>query len=242
MSNLLRDPIWNGIAAILAITSIILTITFFFKQWKRKSLAYFIATEAPLFEQNDSVKGNLQITYAGRNVTDLYLLVLKITNDGSVPIRLSDFEKPIEFSFGESEIIQAQITAKRPKNLTPNLQVEINKLIIRPMLLNPKDTFVIQTIFTQYSGEIYPKIRIVGVRDIEMRLAEKFTKKLLPYILPTIPLVLLNSFLTLISFLMPKSNWSLLFGIVGSIGMILILVYIVDVVRRVKFISEQKYP
>ena len=115
----------------------------------------------------EEIKGRIQITFEGKPIQNLSLLVLRIVNDGTIPVTSSDFEEPLSFSFGDDAIIlSAEITDVVPRTLKPTLDVDKNHIVLRPLLLNSRDTVSIKLLFTQYAGSIQPYGRIVGVNEV----------------------------------------------------------------------------
>src|ERR1043165_6643468 len=90
-----RDPIWQfrgvWVAAVLALLSIGASYHIYNLQRTQKAVSYAIISYGPLVTVKDDVHGRLRISFDGRNVSDVQLVILKVTNTGNVPIEKSDF-------------------------------------------------------------------------------------------------------------------------------------------------------
>ncbi len=121
MTQLLRDNIWQFIFSLLSIG---LAVYFYLRQRQRKSLSYRVLAKTPLVIVSESVKDRLRVTYDRRPVVEPYLVLLKIVNDGNVPITRGDFETPLSFSLGEmTSIPSVEFADSSPKTLRPTLEV-----------------------------------------------------------------------------------------------------------------------
>jgi len=126
-----------------------------------------VLAATPLLTVNEELKGKIQVTFEGTPVQNVHLVLLKILNNGNVPIASSDFELPLSFSFGEkSRILSAQVTDTKPKSLKPILEVEPQQIMLQPTLLNSGDTITVKLLFAQYGNTIEPDGRVIGVKEI----------------------------------------------------------------------------
>jgi hypothetical protein len=92
MLDLLRDPIWQLVLGLV----VLLAMFFIFRrQTHRKQLSYKVITAEPVISIREKKKvSDLHILYKGDEVSELNLRVIKIINDGNVPIRPEDFMGP----------------------------------------------------------------------------------------------------------------------------------------------------
>ena len=135
-----------------------------------KGLTYRIAVNASLIERKDSVKDKVTVQYDGKEVKDLSMIQLELTNTGGQPISDKDYEKPIRISFLDTvEIIEAEVIKSRPASLSPQICIEDNFVSVSPLLLNAGDSFKVQMLVNSViaSQEIKVHGRIVGINDIK---------------------------------------------------------------------------
>lgn len=168
MTDLLRDPIWQFIGAILGLIAIFISIIVFFLQRRKKSLAYEIITNTPLLTLNDEIKGKVQILFEGSAVQNVHLIMLHILNDGNIAISSSDYESPLTFEFGEtSQILSAEVVKTSPVKLEPQFTLRNNSVEFTPILLNSGDSIVFKLLLAQYEGNLVVRARILGVTEIK---------------------------------------------------------------------------
>jgi len=136
-------------------------------QRKHKRLTYTVVTETALLSVDDEIKGKIKIKYGRKNIQNIHLVLLRVENKGNVDIAWSDYEKPIIFSFEDSEILSIEAVDVSPKNLKPAITNGPSQFTIEPILLNKKDYIVIKLLFSNYGGKIAVDTRILGVKEIE---------------------------------------------------------------------------
>ena len=106
--------------------------------------------------------------YNGKQVQDLQLIIAKIINNGNVPIKSIDYERPINFNFGENAwILTAEVTETSPDSLKASANVEGKKVILPPTLMNNRDWITLKILVNQYDGPISVDGRIVGVKELK---------------------------------------------------------------------------
>jgi len=167
MQELLRDPMWQSVAAFLALVAILTSILLYFKQRQIKSLSYEIISLTPLLSIEEEIKGDLQVLYHGNPVDQVHLIVIEIKNSGNTPIRKEDFERPVNFNFGEeTEIFTAEITDTNPNDLEAFVNIEDGRVVLTPIMLNEEDTITVKMLISKFD-EINVDGRIIGVKKIE---------------------------------------------------------------------------
>lgn len=163
----LRDQIWQFWGAVIGALALLITVIFFILQRKNKRLTYSILTETPLLSVDDELRGKIKIQYGRKSIQNIYLVLLQIQNQGNVDIASSDYEKPITFSFENSEILSIETVEVSPKSLTPTIISTLSSFTIEPILLNKKDHIVIKLLFSNYGRKVNVETHILGVKDIE---------------------------------------------------------------------------
>jgi|GEM_PF-4200524 len=161
----MKDSTKWPVSIILSIMSIIIPIFIYYLSQSEKSISYEYVNKTEIIG-NESALSDLEIIIQGKSLNQAILLLLKVKNSGSLPIISEDFEKPIYIEFNNnSEILNAVITSKTPKNLSATCDIKGTKIAIEPFLFNPGDEFNMEILST--SNE-YPSIdsRIAGVTEI----------------------------------------------------------------------------
>jgi hypothetical protein len=156
---------WMGL--LVALVSIAITVYIYKKQNKIKRLSYEILYSASLIDVNKDVINDLKITYKDQKVEQLNVIEVKIVNDGQIPIKKSDFEKPIEIFFKNSSALFDIIISNRfPLNLEVELDAAERKILINPLLLNPKDYFTLRISLDGKDRELEVSGRVEGISQI----------------------------------------------------------------------------
>ncbi len=175
MLEIMRDPFGQFLTvAIIAIIAIVVTIILYLIQRQRKSLSWEIISNTPLLSIDEEIRGDLQVLFAGKPVHDVQLIIFKIINSGNVPIKSTDYERPIKLKFGENALIlTAKVTEKTPSSLETPIKNEGTSVVLEPTLMNEGDSFTIKMLVNQFDDQITVNGRIEGVKDIQKTTASK---------------------------------------------------------------------
>ncbi len=167
--DLLRDPLWQFIGAILAFLALPTAYWIYLLQRPRKEIAYGVLTTRRLLSLANELRGRVEVIFDGNPVDDVHLLIVGIKNSGNVPILASEFLYPptIRASNG-STFISAELSKFSPSNLNPSLVLNADRLELMPLLLNPGDHISIQLLTTGQNPSALPDFRIVGTSSIEL--------------------------------------------------------------------------
>jgi len=172
MSDILRDPMWQFIGAMLALIAIFLSVYLYRKQRRRKSLTYNVISCTPLLSMREEIGRELQIIYNKKPVDQAHLILIKLINSGDLPIPSADYEVPISLGFGEeAQLLTAEVVKTEPVSLQASMLLKGNRLEITPCLLNPTDSITIKALIAKFGNSVVVRGRIVGVKEIK-----KFTK------------------------------------------------------------------
>lgn len=159
---------WQGIGVvaglILTAISIILTIRYN----KKKKLSYKIIYSEALFDISRQLKKDLKITYMDLEVRQLNVLKIQIINNGGVPIKKDDFDGNMELCLKDCiTFFSIDVTDLYPENLKVFTSSYEEKIIISPLLLNPKESFSLNITFDGFSGASALSARIEGITEIK---------------------------------------------------------------------------
>jgi len=167
MQEIVRDPLWQFVGAVLGILAIIVSIILFFAQRKKKSLEYKIISQTPVLSAAEEIAGQLQILFRGEPVQGVYLFVIRLLNAGNVPIASSDYERPVRLDFGEeARVLTAEVSDVEPRNLDAEIASQDSFVQLKPVLLNSGDVITIKALVSNYKGQLTIDGRIIGVKDI----------------------------------------------------------------------------
>lgn len=173
MRDFLRDPVWDSLGVIISTVLAILAIYFTWLAFQRKKLSYKIISNENVLGIHPQLKGDIKVTFRDKPINDLFLVLLKIKNTGNIPILEGDYTETLVVKFTKNaRIFAAEVTAQNPTNLGAQHNLQFNPSVssqfitFHPFLLNPKDSFTLRILVSDFSQPSV-EARIVGVRKIE---------------------------------------------------------------------------
>lgn len=165
--EIIRDPMWQFIGALFAFITISVTLTIYLLQRKKKRFNYEIISKLPLLSFREELEGKFKIYYEDNLVKNVFSVIIKFYNTGNQPITSNDFERNLSLNFEEkTKILAYSVSKTEPENLEIQLKLNDSKLIIAPLLLNPKDNFTIRLIVTEAEAKFKLDYRIIGINKI----------------------------------------------------------------------------
>jgi hypothetical protein len=184
--QIIRDPLWQFVSIIV---SLIVTGVVYWLQQPYKELSYDIISSTPLFSIMEEAQGKVEVLFDGDPVTDAYLLIIKLHNSGNKAIISSDYESPIQLNFNEEvSILSAEVIDDTEYSITTTLQVVQNRIKLKPILINPKESVTIKVIASNYK-ELNITARITNINKIEYKSTSRERGKIWLIFTTTIMLV-----------------------------------------------------
>lgn len=148
----------------------------------KKSVSYDIQSVSPLVAEEQTDTNGLQVLYHGKVVAKPYVAVIKIINDGGVPIETKDFDGPIDIDSGEgANILAASVISKQPDSIKAKIETREKTVLLMPTLLNPDDTITIKIISGNAKPEHKISGRISGVKNISKHGMKDKTREILAF-------------------------------------------------------------
>jgi hypothetical protein len=87
----------------------------------------------------------LHVSLGEQPVRNFVISRIRVANTGGTPILASDFEREIVVRYDEiDEIYYTALKGRTTRSLSPQISVQGKELVIKPLLLNPGDSFVIE--------------------------------------------------------------------------------------------------
>ncbi len=167
MPDILRDPLWQFVGALLALVAILVSLGLYQIQRGRKELSYEMISRTRLLSVAEELQGKLQILFENTPVSKVDLVVLRLTNTGNTPVTSTDYEREVSFKFGEGvRILTAEVSETIPENLRASVVLDDSRIVIQPALLNGGDSVTVKALLSQYDCKIEVDGRIVGVKRI----------------------------------------------------------------------------
>lgn len=159
------------LSTVISVLAVLVPIILYLLLLPGKSLEYEIVPKSELIGEEFPIT-DLELKIKGENVNRVMLYTLRVSNSGSEPILKDDFERPISINVpDDTKIYMARLKKRRPENLTLKYELNNNKLLIEPLLLNSDEEFQID-LFS--SSNVYPSIdaRIAGISKIKNKLPD----------------------------------------------------------------------
>lgn len=167
MLEIIRDPLWQFVGAMLAVVALVASFLIYQLQRSRKGITYDVLSRTNLLTVREELEGKLQVLYEGEPAKSLTLIVLRVWNSGNQPILAADFERPVSFCTGKtSRLLSAAVTQVEPPELMVDVEVVENMLTIMPTLLNSGDAVTLKLLVRDSGSALCPDARVVGVKSI----------------------------------------------------------------------------
>ncbi|MFC1519648.1 hypothetical protein ACFL6Z_08000 [Pseudomonadota bacterium] len=164
------------ISIALAFLGVVIPIALYFNSIPERIVVFEVVSKTDLVGALDGVD-ELEISIKEKQVKEAYLYLVKLTNTGTEPIMVSDYEKPIQIKF-DGEILSVKAKEKIPTNLSLDYLVEGESVLVNPFLFNSEEEFSLEIVS---SSKNYPSVasRIAGISEIkESYPSERSTIKL----------------------------------------------------------------
>ena len=151
----------------LVFLGVALTFSVDYLTGSKKSLSYEVISKSEIVNTQDRSFSGIQILVDTTIVRNVNSSILKIYNDGDIPIRKSDFDSKIVIGLDASNrILRSNIVEKNPRNLNPKISVKDNLISIEPLLLNANDHFILQILSEGNNDSLFINARIAGIESI----------------------------------------------------------------------------
>jgi len=205
--SVLRDPVWQFVAAMLALAAIVLTVYLFHLGRPKKELQVLIDTSTPLVDVHSEAMGDIEILYKGKAAKNVFLTQVRLRNSGNQAILDSDYSRNLSFEFdADAEVIDYSVTDSEPANIGMVLtRTSISKVEVLPVLLNPGDMTTIRFIVIRQDGQAINTFRVDGrmkeikqvavVRTSDLQ-EDDLSKLILKWLLPV--LLTISSVITIV--------------------------------------------
>ena len=107
----LRDPLVQFVVlALLALAAVVVGILGLIVYRNRKRLSYKVILQERLLGVQEYMEGRVHVTFDGKPVHDVRMVILHLPNTGNVPIEESDYLHPLGFNFGsDASVLSAEV-------------------------------------------------------------------------------------------------------------------------------------
>jgi hypothetical protein len=153
-----------GIPLIISLIPILWT---YFIHNEYRELSYEIISKIEFTSLKSEAWSDVHILYKNKAITNGGILTVKVKNTGNLPLYPKDFDGPITIKLPEeSNFLFFKIVKTQPNNLLPKLFSMKNNLIVAPLLLNPNDEIIIESLIMGKMENIAVAARIGGVKEV----------------------------------------------------------------------------
>ncbi|MGY1806345.1 hypothetical protein ACI8AF_03165 [Blastococcus sp. SYSU D00669] len=163
----------------IGLLGIVVTVAIGLWQYQPKRLSYEVIEKVRLIanEATTAARGfshPLTVYYGTRQLTDPYLLTVRIKNSGKRGIAASDYQGSIAIAGKNQQPLDGFVSDSRPEDLDPTngqvLYAGGSMQPLKPPMLNPGEWFDLQFISDGDPGEVVAKARFLdsgkkGMRD-----------------------------------------------------------------------------
>jgi hypothetical protein len=158
---------WKVILGSIAILVTLFGL-FYFQWWRnRKRFSYEVLSNVSLVTTSAEVQDDVEILYKSKPVKNVRLLIIKLINDGFLPIKKDDFDNFVRITFPDGMVISTEKVLFHPSNLDTSIRHEDNWVEVDPALFNRKDYIQLKILVSSNLPLFNVTARIVGVSKIE---------------------------------------------------------------------------
>ena len=157
------------IATAASVAAIVIPVVLYLLQVPNKSMTCFLISEARILNVDELGLPDITMTYKGESISRLDAATIEIKNSGNTPITRQDFDRDAYIIFGQgARVIRTEVTNQSPDNLRPTIEVQDNRILMKPILLNPGDSFSVESLVRGKYEAPTVDMRIRGITDIEL--------------------------------------------------------------------------
>lgn len=160
-----RNIDWLGLAGtIFGLLAIVVAIAIYFKQKERRTLDWLTTGVFPIISMPSEYHGpEIQVTANGEPITNPIVTGFVVKNTGTVPLRESEFEKPVTFAFPKAKINTFALV-DFPKDTAAYLDTSDDRTYAQVRLgsMNRGESFKVQFLVDGESADYEITSRIIG--------------------------------------------------------------------------------
>lgn len=152
--------------------------------------AEVISSGKLLNEELLSTSEDFRLIYQGKDIPNVAVSNIRMTNSGRKPIRTDDIEAPISIGLNSTEIISSRVISSAPPDLPISTENSASEVIISKALLNPGDEFTVEIVsIPKSSNETVisgVKGRIAGINKIIFKAGLQERSFIISFLIPLV--------------------------------------------------------
>jgi len=216
----MKDRFWQIVAAlfsgVVAVAMVILTSYLSQRSDAKEFTAEVISSGRLLNEEliSTSVLINsedFRLIYQEKDIPNVAVSNIRMTNSGRKPIRTDDIEAPISIGLNSTEIISSRVISSAPPDLRISTENSASEVIISKALLNPGDEFTVEIVsIPKSSNETVisgVKGRIAGINKIIFKAGLQERSFIISFLIPLV-VFLVAGLISGVVFTYIMYNWS----------------------------------
>ena len=132
--DIIRDSAWTFVGVVVTLVAGVPFAYWLVKRQQKKEVSCEF-WNAELVTVDKRITDRLQITFDGKLVNKLHLVLIRMNNCGSTPINPQDFQGNIEISFGEnSQVLRTEIIKREPDSIQITYEDIGSRVDLKPHL------------------------------------------------------------------------------------------------------------
>ncbi|MFL6118757.1 hypothetical protein [Actinophytocola sp.] len=160
------------VATVIAIIGVLVAYRTLRNQNRGKSVRLHYTSNSIRFvlPEGDTMDELIKVWAGGRALIHPVLVIVRFENTGQAPIVPSDFSGPIRIKFGELALFSAGVLQWNRDDMldieNDPVSVDRSGLVLKPMLLNPRDRMTLLAIIDGIPDDVKVTTRIAGVEEV----------------------------------------------------------------------------
>lgn len=162
-----KNKLWTIIGVVFAALSFVVGALALIPLTKSKSLSYEIRSETNFAPISDF--GNFDFNFDGHKLVSPQLTVIRMSNDGNIPIGAADFDGPLRIAFPDGKVEAVRVAVTNPDGIPLRVSKVAGEVHVEPILLNPGDTFGLSILISENDAiQIGPEKLFKGRGDLKV--------------------------------------------------------------------------
>jgi hypothetical protein len=150
----MNNRLWQVIGCTATVIAIIVSLAIFYwgQKASERALSVQVISTSRLFNADiTKAAKDLRLLHKGKDVPNIAIIQIRITNSGRQPIRTEDIEVPISITFKARDIISSKVVSSIPRGLPIKIENSKSAITISKTLLNLDDEFTVEIIVVPFN-------------------------------------------------------------------------------------------
>jgi hypothetical protein len=168
--KVLQHPIWQFIGVAATFLAVFVAVILFLLDRAVKDLQIEVLSNSPLISVEGDIAKDIKILYKDQPVQALSVIILRIENTGNIPIKESDYSRPVIISVSpDAEVGEFTVVETRPEAIDLSLRkIAPHRVELSKSLLNPGDQVLVRILALDNDGTLDVNARIADISQIRI--------------------------------------------------------------------------